>query len=460
MIVLLGFIFRFDHYGVSSFVRWLGLDSAVYLSLLHFFHTDSWSLDAIMKHWIQWCSLSFQKEEVNGRSVLMGDDIKVPKEALRQPGMSSCYQESSVQSKPEKFLGHVWGQIALLTGSPSKWFATPMLTSIQEGVNPLRQLQENEIAEQTTVTRMVYLGIIVAVSLGCPSYLVLDAYFATGPAFLAATKFMVEGQPWVHLISKGKRGYVAYASEHFSNKGRTYGIKLWVLFKHPEFFTTTTHPTKGNPMSFYSLDLFWPPAKTILRFVWVIHGNGLFLLMGSDLTLAPLEMIRLYSLRSKIEVLFRVLRQNIGAYLYRFWTLACPKRSRKKGNTASTDILGPNDFNAMLPTLLAIERFVNLAGIATGLLHFFALNFTDHIWKIHHASSWIRTYSSEIPSEEVTQRALQTQLLIARPKSIGWIKQLTTQINLKKKNRRKVTPDPTLPPSGKPAISYEMEDAA
>ncbi|MBF0240841.1 MAG: hypothetical protein HQM12_24370, partial [SAR324 cluster bacterium] len=290
MIVVLGFIFRFDHYGVSSFIRWLGLDCAVYLSLLHFFHADSWSLDTLMKHWIQWCSLNVPQERVQGRVVLLGDDIKVPKESRRQPGMVSCHQESSVNSKPENFLGHVWGQIALLTGSPVKWFATPLLASLQDGVNPLNQLQKEAVAKQTSVTRMVYLGIISAVAMGCPAYLVLDAYFATGPAFLAASQFMVDGKPWIHLITKGKNSYVAYACEAFAHKGRNYGIKLWDIFQHQEFFTTTKHPLKGDPMSYYCMNLFWPPASTTLRFVWVIHGKGLFLLMGSDLTLAPREM--------------------------------------------------------------------------------------------------------------------------------------------------------------------------
>ncbi|MBF0236676.1 MAG: hypothetical protein HQM12_03130 [SAR324 cluster bacterium] len=59
---------------------------------------------------------------------------------------------------------------------------------------------------------------------------------------------------------------------------------------------------------------------------------------------------RIYSLRSKIEVLFRVLRKHIGAYLYRFWTLACPKRSQKKQAAAATEMLGPKaSFFTALP---------------------------------------------------------------------------------------------------------------
>ncbi len=56
VLVLLGFILRFDHYGVSSTIRWLGLNPLVYDSLLHFFHTNAWSLDAVMSYGINSCS--------------------------------------------------------------------------------------------------------------------------------------------------------------------------------------------------------------------------------------------------------------------------------------------------------------------------------------------------------------------------------------------------------------------
>lgn len=37
VLILLGFILRMDHYGVTSTIRWLGLDARVYDSLIHFF---------------------------------------------------------------------------------------------------------------------------------------------------------------------------------------------------------------------------------------------------------------------------------------------------------------------------------------------------------------------------------------------------------------------------------------
>ena len=42
VVIISGFIIRFDHNGVSSFVRYLFLEPKQYDLLLHFFRTDSW----------------------------------------------------------------------------------------------------------------------------------------------------------------------------------------------------------------------------------------------------------------------------------------------------------------------------------------------------------------------------------------------------------------------------------
>ena len=53
VIVIMGFILRLDHHGVSSMIRWLGLRPSLYTGLLSFFRTSSWQLKGIQQRWWQ-----------------------------------------------------------------------------------------------------------------------------------------------------------------------------------------------------------------------------------------------------------------------------------------------------------------------------------------------------------------------------------------------------------------------
>ena len=53
----------------------------------------------------------------------------------------------------------------------------------------------------------------------------------------------------------------------------------------------------------------------------------------------------------------------------------------------------------------AVEAFVNLAMIATGLLQLLAIEHAEHIQRRH--CWWMRTYSSEVPSEEMVKTVIQ-----------------------------------------------------
>jgi len=54
-----------------------------------------------------------------------------------------------------------------------------------------------------------------------------------------------------------------------------------------------------------------------------------------------------------------------------------------------------------------IERFVNLAGIAFGLLKYLAITHVSEIWVKY--AGWLRTSSSGIPSEGVVQNVIQAE---------------------------------------------------
>ena len=58
-------------------------------------------------------------------------------------------------------------------------------------------------------------------------------------------------------------------------------------------------------------------------------------------------------------------------------------------------------------TTNAIEGFVNFGCIATGLLQIIALTFDQIIWDRYFG--WLRTVTSEIPSEEVVRSVIQEE---------------------------------------------------
>ena len=79
VIVIMGFIVRLDHHGVTSFIRWLGLKPSLYTGLLSFFRASSWQLKTIQQKWWQiiWSYCPLLK--IDNRYLLAGDGIKISK---------------------------------------------------------------------------------------------------------------------------------------------------------------------------------------------------------------------------------------------------------------------------------------------------------------------------------------------------------------------------------------------
>ena len=408
VVVILGFLLRFDHYGVSSFVRWLYLPTNSYPLILHFFHTSSWSLGEVMMVWMKFCIEHFSLVVVNDRLVVIGDGIKVPKESHYQPGTKYLHSPSQNQNKPQKFVGHSFGSIAFIAQAGNYYRAILQTAQIHEGVDHLRQLKKSDSKNQvqeTSVSRMMSLIIISVVYQGQPAYAVLDAFFATSVAFKHVFHRVQEnGEPWVHLITRAKRNYVGYIS---ATKSKEYELKLWKMFDNKALFTEKEHPLHpSRKIKYYFRDLYWGTELFYIRFVWVVDGGKKFILMSSDTNLCPLDILKMYGLRFEIELSFRSLKHLLGGFGYRFWSLACEKINGKNP-LVNLDI--QNTLNdKSLVKLSAIERYVNLAIIAQGILSYFALVKTQWVWSIHHNSSWLRSYTSFIPSEEVVQRAFQS----------------------------------------------------
>ena len=244
----------------------------------------------------------------------------------------------------------------------------------------------------------------------------LDAYFAVGPVFLVLRELTDSvGQRLAHLVTRAKSNVVAYEDPPPKTAGRgaprKYGnkLKLMSLFKHrrKDFQQTTLEIYKEKKtILFLCLDLIWKPIKEKVRFVLVIDGTESFILMCSDLSLPPEDIIRAYSYRFKIEVNFKVLKHLMGVFFYHFWTKVWPEI----GMHNESDLSSCTDFHCKRligQTMNAIESFVNFGCIATGILQILSLNHHQTIWRKYRG--WLRTITSAVPSEETVKSVIQEE---------------------------------------------------
>ncbi len=415
VVIIFGFLLRFDHYGVSSFVRWLNLPASSYPLLLNFFHSSAWSSGELMMQWIALSQERFSLVSLNDRLLVLGDGIKISKESQCQPGLKYLHSPSQNQSKPQHFIGHHFGCMAFVAEQKGEYRAILQAAQMHEGVDYLHEKNAGSTEEkprETVVSRMMTMLVVVAKARNQLMYAALDALFSTSVAFGVVFSHLNEdGVPWVHLITRAKSNYVGYTSDMRGKKER---VKLADIFDNIELFSEYPHPLHPErSVKIYHDNLYWGTQSFFLRFVWVIDGNRKFVLMSSDFLLDPLLILKFYGLRFQIEFSFRVLKHIIGGFKYRFWSVLC-RQKKRQSKQALVKVNKNREKEIVEKSILklnAIERFVNLAIIAQGVLSYLAFAKSKSIWDIHHASSWLRRYSSAIPSDETVQRVLQSHLL-------------------------------------------------
>ena len=124
--------------------------------------------------------------------------------------------------------------------------------------------------------------------------------------------------------------------------------------------------------------------------------------------LFPIDIIKLYGIRFKIEVSFKNMLRIVGAYAYHFWMRAMTPIKRRSGNQylhRKTD-----KYSELVRRKLgAFHRHIQVGIISLGLLQYLSATFPALVWKSF--GSWIRTIRPGIPpSEMVTAQALRSTL--------------------------------------------------
>jgi hypothetical protein len=397
VVCLIGITIREDTLGVTSIVRTVGLKADCYDRILDFFHSNAFNLDKLTRLWTYLVLKIFTSAIViNGRILLVGDGLKVPKEGKKMPAVKSLHQESESNSKPEYIMGHSCQSVAILVGALQSVFAVPLASRIHEGV----------VFSNRDKRTLIDKFLILINTLGIPVsfYFIADAFYANRK-FIHA--MLSDGN---HLISRVKSNTVAYHSPSRptkQGKGRpkTYGdkVKLTSLFNDIQSMETVASPVYGETkvqIRYTSADLLIRPLGKLIRFVAVVHpSRGSAIYMSTDLSLSPVEIIRIYSLRFKIEVSFKQSLHTIGTYSYHFWMKKMKPLRRKSGNQHQHR--NSKDYrDAVKRKIEAYHRHIQVGIIAHGLAQYLATAYPELVWK--YFGSWLRTIRPDIPPSEHT----------------------------------------------------------
>lgn len=400
---LLAFSIRGDLFGVSSFVRCLGLKKENYDSLLHFFHSSAVKLNSLNSLWLRVLLQHLPGiHRVNGRICLIGDGIKFPKSGKKMPAVKHLHQSSDSNSKPQYIMGHSFQVLGLLCKIKEAALCVPVTARIHEGV------VFSNADRRTLLDKMVEL--VGSLLLGdCPANIILDGFYCAGK--------MVKGllEQGHHLVCRVKSNATAYYSHNDSPTGkrgrpRKYGkkVKLKNLFCENSMckMNSPVYGEQNIEILYRSIDLLWRPAGQLVRFVLVIHPHrGRVILMTTDLKMSPVQIIGLYGYRFKIEVSFKQAIYTLGTYQYHFWMKNMTPIKRKGGNQY-LHRKNKKYTQDVKRKIRAYHCYVQVAVIAQGLLQYLSITQTDLIWK--HFGSWLRTIRPGIcPSEYVCSIAMK-----------------------------------------------------
>jgi hypothetical protein len=268
--------------------------------------------------------------------------------------------------------------------------------------------EDRETVPASHITLMIEDAHAAAQVLG-DSILLLDRYYLSVTALLKLDEPDVDGRHQVAIVTKAKANCTAYGLPQKkpgrgrpSKKGQA--IRLMNLFESEAAAFREADMIlygKEEQVKYHSVDLLWgQKLYQKLRFVLVEYKGIRSILASTDLSLEPMQIIRLYGFRQKIECTFREMKQQTGGFCYHFWTKSMPKLNRYLRKDAPHPLEAVTKKRAkqnILSAVRATECHLMLSVIAMGIVQMVSMKFSGEL----NVSGfrYLRTPSGSVVSE-------------------------------------------------------------
>ena len=404
VIIVIGFLLRTDNLGVTDVIRALALPAGCYEPMIHFFRASSWNLHYLRVCWCRTVAQYMPLFRVNGHPILIGDETIQAREGRKMPAVKKYHQHSQSQSKPAHVWGHMFGCVGVLIGSVGKLVCLPLLMLLHDGLRPAAEWDEGNVSSDSHVVQTAKEVRMAAGSLGESCYVLLDRYFLSLPFLREIMEWNAKCQQKVWIITRAKWNAAAYENAPAKLAGqrgrpRKKGSKVTVsdLFRDrtDEFVSATvTMYDREQDLQYLCVDLLWGRGLYLpVRFVLVRYGQTRTILVSTDLSLEPTEIIRLYS---------------YGTMAYHFWSKSMEKINhfRKASDPDPLDnVSSSEDRTHIILTVRATEVYVLMSCIAMGILQGISEEWNRYqfIGKLRYQ----RTQARKRPSEANIKAALR-----------------------------------------------------
>jgi len=335
------------------------------------------------------------------------------------PGVKRLHQESGNSGKSEYIFGHMFGTIGVLVGNIDKLFCLPLSATLHDGDRLMRGWRDEKYEPVSHVVQIIRDAFFVVPEIG-EAILLLDAYYFTTEALKDLKKQVSQFNQKLTLVMRARLSTIAYTYPLFQ-KGRGRPRKKGIAVKLEKLFDTEEFTQakawlygKEETILYLCKDLLWGPGLyEPLRFVLVKFGDKKIILVCTNLSFTAEQIVRLYSYRFKIEVTFRTLKQLLKGFGYHFWSICMPKLNRfsKKGESDPlTQVESENERSLILKAFAAIEGYVMMSLIATGLLQLLSLKYSSLQGKS--AFYWLRTASGSVVTEASMSKFLRKEIFM------------------------------------------------